>query len=66
MPSYKSSPKFAREESKEEAKAPLKVMMPPKLDHSDSFVGPTGGDNNAVMISEMESPGPSPVVTSLL
>ena len=40
--------------------------MPPKLDHSDSFVGPTGGDDNAVMISEMESPTPSPAVASLL
>lgn len=66
MPSNKSSPKFAREESKDETKVPLKVMVPPKLDHSDSFVGPKGGDNNAVMISEMESPSPSPVVPSLL
>ena len=40
--------------------------MPPKLDHSGSFVGPTGGDDNAVMISEMESPTPSPAVASLL
>lgn len=40
--------------------------MLPKLDHSGSFVGPTGGDDNAVMISEMESPTPSPAVASLL
>ena len=62
MPSHKSSPKFARKESNEETKAPLKVdtqkFMAPKLDHSGSFVGPTDGDNdNAVMISEMDSPG---------
>ena len=45
--------------------------MAPKLDHSGSFVGPTDGDHdNAVMISEMDSPGLNPLpqnaMTSLL
>ena len=71
MPSHKSSPKFVRKESNEETKAPLKLdtskNFAPKLDHSDSFVGPTDGDHdNAVMISEMDSPGLNPLPTSAM